>query len=177
MYYGCFFCVTGQEDAVIQRMRKKCDLHIISPVKLRYHRKKGIFSIRTGRVFPGYLFFSTDHRDLKVEYLENTQGIIRLLKYDDDNWVLSGSDAEIVSELFDCAGVIGFSKGQFVDGRLRIREGFLKRYEDDICSVDRRHRAAIVRMKLNNRVLEAWFGYDIDGDEPESNLVTIKPSH
>ena len=169
--------MTGQEEAIIQMIHRKCDLHIISPVRMRYHRKKGTFSVRTSRVFPGYLFFSTDQCDLKVEYLENTQGIIRLLRYDDDNWVLSGNDAEIVSELFDCAGVIGFSKGQFVDGRLRIREGFLKRYEDDICSVDRRHRAAKVRLKLNNRILEAWFGYDIDGDERVTVEETAKPSH
>lgn len=174
-YYGCLFCVTGREEDIAERIQDRTNIKALAPIKLRYHRKKGGFSVRTARIFPGYVFFTTDRSDFSVETLETIDGVIRLLKYDNQDWSLKGSDAETVAELFNYGGVVGFSKGSFIDGRLRIRQGFLKRYEDEIFSVDRRHRAAKIRMRLNNQLMEMWFGYEIDDDEWQTTADS--PNH
>lgn len=165
VYYGCLLCLPGWENKIIHDILIKFDMKIISPTKLRYHRKKGQYSIKTSRIFPGYLFFSTNQHDIKEEMLENIEGVICLLKYSNDDWALLDNDAGIVIELFKNNGVIGISKGSMIDGRLRIREGFLKDHENEINKVDKRHRTARVRMMINDQPLEDWFGYDIDGDE------------
>ena len=164
-FYGCLFCLTGDEEEVIARVEKSFDLPVISPVRQHYFRRKGEFSLVEDKVFPGYLFFETDDPDLPVKKLENSDGVIRLLRYDAREWILRGGDARMAEELFKNNGVIGLSKGRFVDGRLQILEGFLKPYENDIIRVDKRHRAALIKMKLNDREVELWLGYELVEEE------------
>lgn len=160
-FYGCLFCLTGDEDDVITRLKKNFDLSVISPVRQHYFRRKGDMSIVEDKVFPGYIFFSTDDPDIHLGDLEYTDGVIRLLRYDSEEWILRGEDAAMVADLFRNNGVIGLSKGRFVKGRLQIVEGFLKPYEKDIRKVDRKHNAAMIKIKLNNREVELWLGYEL----------------
>ena len=164
-YYGCLFCLTGEENDVITRLKRSYDLSVISPVRQHYFRRKGELSIIEDKVFPSYLFFATGDPDLPVKELERLDGVIRLLRYDAEEWILRGEDARMVEDLFKTNGVIGLSKGRFVDGRLHIIEGFLKPYEQDILKVDKRHQAAMIRMKLNNRDVEVWLGYELADEE------------
>lgn len=159
--YGCLFCVTGHEDEVAGQLRVRWpELRVINPVRQHYYRKSGAYTIVEDRMFPGYMFFSTNDVDFPVNQIERMEGILRLLRYDNEEWTLRGDDREIVEELFKFNGVIGFSKGTFVDGRLHISQGFLKRYERAICKVDKRHKTAKISIKLNNRLIDLWLGYD-----------------
>ena len=177
--YGCLFCVTGCEEEIAERINNRTVFKAFAPTKLRFHRKKGVKTVKASRIFPGYVFFTADHQDISVAVLETIDGVIRLLKYDNQEWNLRGSDAVIVDQLYEYGGVIGFSKGRFVDGKLTIKQGFLKRFETDICGVDRRHHAAKIRMKLNNKPIEVWFGYEIDedDDQSEAGMSSLKPGH
>ena len=164
-YYGCLFCITGQEDDVIQRINQQIDIRVIAPVRQHYHRKKGVYSIREDRMFPGYVFFVTDDPEFPVRQLEKVDGVMRLVKYDTEEWALTGEDALMVEDLFEYNGLIGFSQGKFIDGRLHISQGFLKRYEREICKVDKRHRTAKIQVRLNNRLIDLWLGYEAEDDD------------
>lgn len=168
-FYGCLFCLTGEENEVIAQLKKRFDMPIISPVRQHYFRRKGELSVVEDKVFPGYLFFATEDPELPVKELEKLDGVIRLLRYDAEEWILSGEDVQMVEEFFRNNGVIGLSRGRFVDGRLQIIEGFLKPYEKDILKVDRRHNAAMIKMKLNNREVELWLGYELVDEEQKSD--------
>ena len=159
--YGCLFCLSGQERDVIARLKKRLDLSVIAPVRQHFFRRKGEMSVVEDRVFPGYLFFETDDRNFSVEQFDRLDGVIRLLRYDAQEWMLTGTDAELAEKLFRCGGVIGLSRARFVNGRLQIIEGFLKDYEGDICKVDKRHNAAMIRTKLNGHMTELWLGYEL----------------
>lgn len=164
-FYGCLFCATGEEDKAMAGLRKRVNLSAIAPVRLCYHLSDGVYSIRRKSLFPGYLFFRVEDPDIPVWKLESTANVLRLLKYDDDTWVLNGDDADLAAELFRHDGVIGFSKARMVDGRLKIIDGFLKPYENKIIKVDKRHRVANVELMINHRPLNVWLGYDIEGAE------------
>lgn len=163
--YGCLFCVTGQEEKAVQVIRKKIDLPIIAPVRLAYHLSNGIYSVRRKSVFPGYLFFSTEDDDIPVYQLESADGVVRLLRYDSDAWALRGDDATLAKELFKYDGVIGFSKGKLVNGKLKILDGFLKPYENKIIKIDKRHRVANVEIRINERPMNVWLGFELEGEE------------
>lgn len=160
--YGCAFCVTGHEDEIRRRIQEKTGLSVIAPARLCRFIKHGKESIIKKSIFPGYLFFEMDQSDDRIHILESVYGVIRILQYDNEHWVLRGDDAAIAKALFSTQGVIGFSKGSYVNGRLRIREGFLKGREDAIVKVNRRHRTAMVRIVLNQRVFELWVGFDTE---------------
>ena len=164
IYYGCLFCSIRQEAEVLQRLDRYEGLSVLSPVRQHYYRKKGSFEIVEDVVFPGYLFFATQSPDFPIQRLEETTGAFKVLRYDSREWVLQGDDALLAERLFKSGGVIGLSRGRFEDGRLHILDGFLKPYEKDICKVDRRHRAAMIRTKMDGRVVELWLGYCLDED-------------
>ena len=163
--YGCIFGITGVEEQIIENLKLKFSLQVISPVNLRFHKKNGVYSIQKVRLFPGYLFFRTTDEHFNPRTLARVDSVIRLLCYDKEEWVMRGEDKQIAQELFRYNGLIGFSKGSFVDGRLRIQDGFLTRYQDEIIKVDKKHRTARARVRFNDRVMELWLGYDIEGDE------------
>ena len=125
-------------------------------------KRIGQCEIRKCRTFINYVFFSTTMFDLPMEILENSNGVIRISSHDNKDWKLTGRDAMIVSEIFNHNGLIGLSKGRFEDGRLRISEGFLKPFENEILRVDRRHNAAKIRFVFENQIIEDWFGYELE---------------
>ena len=161
-YYGCLFCVTGREEEVARELEQRMGVRAIAPVRQHYFRRQGSFEVLEDRVFPGYVFFASDDPDIPVQQLSIVERAIRVIRYDAESWVLRGDDAKLAERLFKCGGVIELSRARFVDGRLRILDGFLKPYENDIRKVDRRHRVAMVKTRINDREVEMWLGYFLD---------------
>lgn len=163
-YYGCLFCATGYEAEVVSALRIALDISAIAPVRQHYYRNKGEMVVSETRVFPGYVFFRLETPDYPLSRLRTIANVLRVVHYGQDEWALQGDDEAMAERLFKSGGVIGLSRAKFVDGRLRIIDGFLKPYEKDICKVDKRHRTAMVRAKIDNRTMELWMGYYLDDD-------------
>lgn len=157
--YGCLFCRVGCEQRVARDLTEKIlQIKAIAPVKLRYHRNK--HSNERETLFPGYVFIQADS-DCNLFQEINHRYIYRVLCDSEHNWYLRGSDAKIAQKLFEVNGVIDYSKAYYENDRIRIVDGFLKDYEGDIVRVDRRMKAAQIRVQLLEREVKVWLGFEL----------------
>ena len=157
--YGCLFCRVGCEDIVIREIVKdETSISAISPVKIRFIR--GINRSEKVILFPGYVFFSAPS-NYDISSLIHNKYVYRALTYGDHGWQLVGGDREIAEALFQAQGVIGFSKAYYENDRIRIVEGFLKKYEGNILKVNHRMKTAQVLLKFNQIDLKVWLGFEV----------------
>ena len=160
--YGCVFCIKGREHTVARRLERDFPyLRAIAPMKLRNRRVDGALKEEMEILFPGYVFIEVDD-ELNVRLINGEQDVIRVLFEDDErrDWRLIGKDRETVKILFETGGIVGFSEAYFDEyNKLRIRNGFLKPYEDQITRVNRRARTAEISVLSGSMKTSVWLGY------------------
>ena len=157
--YGCLFCRAGCEQRVADDLNEhNPNIEAITPMKLRYCRKQQ----RDEQVilFPGYVFVRTDSGCNLFQECEHRY-VYRVLCDAEHNWHLRGNDASVAAKLFGAKGVIDYSAAYYENDRLRITDGFLKDYEGDIVRVDRRSHAAQIRLKLLEKEVKVWLGFEL----------------
>ena len=164
--YGCLFCRARCEQRVVDDLAERIpQIKAIAPVKLRYHRNK--HADEREILFPGYVFIQADS-DCSLFQQINHRYLYRVLCDAGHNWRLRGSDARIAQKLFEVNGVIDYSKAYYENDRIRIVDGFLKDYEGDIIRVDRHARTAQICVRLPDREVKVWLGFELL-EEPRIN--------
>ena len=162
--YGCLFCRVGSEQRVADDLKEKNPaIEAIAPMKLRYHRKNQTDERMI--LFPGYVFIRAD-ADCNLFQESRHRYVYRVLSDAEHDWRLSGSDASMAQRLFEVNGVIDYSKAYYENDRIRIADGFLKDYEGDIVRVDRRSRTVQIRVRLPEREVLVWLGFELLEDAP-----------
>ena len=159
--YGCFFCRTGYESQTAQEIERLLPMsNALVPIKLHIRRINGKPCEESMPLFPGYVFVRTDSGCNLFQECEHRY-VYRVLCDAEHNWHLRGNDASVVAKLFGAKGVIDYSAAYYENDRLRITDGFLKDYEGDIVRVDRRSHAAQIRLKLLEKEVKVWLGFEL----------------
>ncbi len=174
--YGCLFCTTGKELAVVQRIQAVDNtVRAVAAQQEKYRTVHGEKS-RVSEIFlPGYVFLEADSTMESLSWLPRTD-IVRILSYGSGQWQLSGQDEAFAKWLFRYDGLLGFSKAYREGARVRIASGPLKDMEGSIIKVDKRGRSGQVELHVNNKLVRIWLGFEwIDpvGSEIERNIKEI----
>ena len=124
-------------------------------------------------LLPGYVFFEitedgasafeiNDSASQSLSEFSRIDSVLKLLRYSDGTWRLFGSDNLFADMLFRTEGNIGLSQAYFDKGdRIRILDGFLKDYEGNITSVNRKNKTVVVTVNLQGKKVTMRLGYEL----------------
>lgn len=172
---GCFFCKTGKEADVVLRFNKAFpDWKALAPTRTRIRRTRESAVEEKVPLLPGYVFFRATEPEMPEpgrpdavlmalrEFNVKNGGVFKLLRYSDGTWRLFGSDSLFAQMLFKTDGNIGLSQACFDRGdRIRILDGFLKDYEGNITSVNRKNKTVEVTVNLQGKKVIMRMGYEL----------------
>lgn len=159
--YGCLFCRTGEERAVADRIQRA--LPQVTAITARQEKHKSVQGKKTKVetiMFPGYVFFKAPAEMEPVSCFPR-EGILRILTVDNGVWQLTDNDEHFVNWLFECEGLLGFSKAYKVGDQIRMISGPLKDMEGQIIRVDKRGRSVQVSLSFNGKNMLVWLGFDL----------------
>jgi len=158
--YGCVFCLTGQEDSVVESLEaQNPGLDATSVYQVKPKSEQGVIRKVTQRILPGYVYFRTKSDDPPdMRYIQDS---IRLLEMTKGYWALSGMDEWFAKWVFVHHGVIGYSLADIVENRVRMLSGPLKELERYIVRVDKRARGGQVALPFHEREVRMWLKYDL----------------
>ena len=157
--YGCVFCKTGREEAVVESLEAQnpgLSASYVSQIKRK--TVQGITSTVQQITMPGYVYFQTNSFD--PPYLKYVEDAIRLVRPSAGSWALMGMDAWFAKWVFENHGVIRFSKARLVDNRVQIMGGPLKDLEDCIVRIVKRERCAQVLLPFLDREVRIWLAFE-----------------
>lgn len=159
--YGCLFCITGREKAVAERIERVCPHIRATPAFQEKHKSKDGRKSRIKTVMlPGYVFFEAPD-DIEAAGSLPMTDVIRILKGSGEDWQLAGEDEAFARWLFAYDGCLVFSKAYQEGDHIRILSGPLKDMEGYIVRVDRRGRSGQVVMRICQREIRLWLGFEL----------------
>jgi len=170
---GCLFCRTGKETAIVQHFESVFPgARAVAPTKSRYRRTQAGAIEERVILLPGYVFFeigqlpqpSRDDVDFQNELrnFSRSDGVLKLLRYNDGDWQLHGADDRFAQMLLDADGNIGISRAYFDENRrIRILNGFLKDYEGSIVRVNHKMKTVEVVVDFQDKKVTMKLGYEM----------------
>jgi transcriptional antiterminator NusG len=160
-YYpkGCFalkkwyviFTHTGRENKLkdlITTIYSTEEVNPLVPFRKLKERKKGVETIKTRTLFPGYIFIKAQMSSELYRSMIQIPSIVRLLKTDSEPAHVSDEEMRPILELTYDSEVIGFSKGIRIGSKVEIIDGPLKHFEGRIITIDSRKGRAKVCLDL-----------------------------
>ena len=171
---GCFFCKSGRETDVIRHFNITFpNGRAIVPTRTKIRRTREAAIEEQVPLLPGYVFFEItedgtpapgiiDAILMALLEFSKLDSVLRLLRYSDGKWRLFGSDNLFAEMLFKTEGNIGLSQAYFDKGdRIRILDGFLKDYEGNITSVNRKNKTVEITVNLQGKKVIMRLGYEL----------------
>ena len=171
---GCFFCKSGKEADVIRHFNMTFpNGRAIVPTRTKIRRNHDAAIEEQVPLLPGYVFFEitedgasafeiNDSASQSLSEFSRIDSVLKLLRYSDGTWRLFGSDDLFADMLFKTQGNIGLSQAYFDKGdRIRILDGFLKDYEGNITSVNRKNKTVVVTVNLQGKKVIMRLGYEL----------------
>lgn len=159
--YGCVFCATGREDAVVRSIEKDCPgVHATAVRQVKRRSVNGSTLLITQIVFPGYVFLEAEPGNEYVFRIPK-ESAARLLTSSDRQWQLYGPDERFARWVFSLNGLIPLSKAYREGDRVKVINGPLKDLEGCILRVDKRNQSGQVALTFHNRVVKAWLGFEL----------------
>ncbi|MBQ8161930.1 MAG: hypothetical protein IJ083_14485 [Clostridia bacterium] len=169
--YGCLFCMSGTERILRDLIAAKLPAVSATPAMYeRYRTYRGKKRSEQAVFMPGYVFFAADsgvNLDL-IHSFPQERGF-RALGTDEGDWRLRNRDREFARWLFSYGGLLRFSKAYEEDNWVHFLEGPLLDLEKQVIRVDRRGRAAQIKVSFQGREFVTWLGFEIV-EKPE-NLI------
>lgn len=154
--YGCLFCRTGAEATIASYINQTItNVEAVAPTRTRRKTVAGKAIEDQTQLLPGYIFFRTK-TDEQLSLLTRITNVLKLLEYDNLSWELTGGDREFAEFLFD-NDLLQPPHVTFIDGKLHFEDGFLYGHDDAVLRMNRRKRAAEVRLGIDR--LAFWIGY------------------
>ena len=162
--YGCVFCVTGKELAVVRHIERACDdvrAAVIHQVKLK--TSHGEAHTEETTLYPGYVFFDAPAHEAMVQRLPNDENIISVLESVPGEWRLCGDDAKLVKWLFSYHGLLPMSTAYREGDWIQVVSGPLLDLQNKIVHFDKHHKSAQVEVTFHNRVIKTWLQFELIG--------------
>lgn len=168
------YVVSGREDDIVRHLRKM-GYAVYVPKRILKQRKNGVYYRIPQILFPCYVFI--DAKKISPEAYYKIRSVNGVGYFLNTNIPLPKSEAEYIKDL--CRnGEIGISKGILINGKLKITDGFLKRYEDRIIKYSKRQHRATVELTLYGKPHRIVCGVDIEVEKKhkETALVDTLPA-
>lgn len=161
---------TGQEEKVLSLCEKiirdreeeaKAYRQCFLPKYERAKKVEGRWIKQKELLFPGYLFFVSDHVEKLTKQLKNIPEFTKVLGDEQEPIALYFHEVEFLQKYTNEDKVLEMSLG-FIEGdRLVVTEGPLKDYQGKIVHVDRHKRLATLEMEFFGRVVRMKVGVEV----------------
>jgi len=162
--FGCIFCRTGSELHVAEDIENSHPgICAFAPRRLRKRHMVCGNLQEAVILFPGYVFIAAP-ADYPAARLMENRHCYRLLHAEGGGWQLRGADRDLARMMYENHGIVGISQAYYEGGRIRIADGFLRGREGEIIRVNRRAQTAQVRLRILDRTLLAWVGFELLGN-------------
>ena len=152
--------VMGGKELDVVRDLNRCGYTAYAPRRQILQRKNGVYYNISQILFNGYVFVKADK--ITPEDYYTIKKINNVGNFLNRNLPLSGTEEEYIRGLCNNGKDIGISKGILQNGKLKITEGFLKRYEHKIIKYSRRQRRATVELTIYGKPYRIVCGVDIE---------------
>lgn len=161
---------TGQEEKVLalcEKMlrdgqeRAKPYEQCFLPKYERSRKLKGQWVRRNEVLFPGYLFFISDHVEELVRQLKSIPEFAKILGTEQTPVALAPHEVEFLQKYMNEDKVLEMSLGFLVGDRLIVTEGPLKDYQGKIVHIDRHKRLATLEIEFFGRVVKMKVGVEV----------------
>lgn len=170
--YGCIFCVTGKELAVVRLIERVCeDVRAIAARQLKRMTVHGESHLEDKILYPGYVFFEAPVHAETLERFPRDANILSVLKSGNDDWQLYGEDAKLVEWLFSYEGLLPISKAYKEGDWVQITSGPLMDLAGQIVRFDKHHKSAQVAITFCNRPVAFWLNFEFV-DEAKMDTYT-----
>lgn len=170
--YGCLFCTTGKERLVSRGIEAMCPgVRTLIARQEKHKTVQGKKFRETVLLLPGYVFFQAECSAEPYATFPR-EHVLRLLTTGENRqWQLTGEDEKFAAWLFQCDGLLGFSKAYKEQDRIRIVSGPLKDLEGQILRIDRRGRSGQVALEFNGRRVKVWLGFELIDAAADQTLL------
>ena len=170
--YGCLFCTTGKERLVSRGIETTCPgVRTLIARQEKHKTVQGKKFRETVPLLPGYVFFQAECSAEPYATFPR-EHVLRLLTTGENRqWQLVGEDEKFAAWLFQCDGLLGFSKAYKEQDRIRIVSGPLKDLEGQILRIDRRGRSGQVALEFNGRRVKVWLGFELIDAAADQTLL------
>lgn len=161
---------TGQEEKVLalcekvlsdEDEREKPYEQCFLPKYERSRKLKGQWIRRKEVLFPGYLFFISDHADELARQLKSIPEFARILGDEQTPIALYPHETEFLRKHMNKDKVLEMSLGFLVGDRLVVTEGPLKDYQGKIVHIDRHKRLATLEIEFFGRIVNMKVGVEV----------------
>ena len=156
----CIFCRSGSESRLAERIMQRFEnVRAIVGMREKHLISNGQKEIDRRVLLPGYLFlFAKEVIDPKQ--FRQINDLYKVLATDTEILELKGSDREFARWLYINDGIIGISRLQFKDGKLKSIEGPMKYFAKKIIKIDKHTSSAKVRMDFQGRQTDIWLAFE-----------------
>lgn len=157
--------MTGKEDETCVACRRVIDPRVLTdcftPKYERMKRYHGEWHKEERPMFPGYLFFITDHIE-EIHYEQKRLPLLtKILGIGAEFIPLSEKEVELLSKLEDERHLIKMSEGYIEGDRIIITSGPMQEMGGTIKKIDRHKRIATIRMEMFGRKMDVVMGLEV----------------
>ena len=152
------------EHKVEARCREKIllpDEDVYVPLYDREKKRNGEIRIVRDVLFPGYIFYETEHERSLKERLKRIEEMSKLLGAGDEIVPLYADEERLVRKLCGKAHVLDISRGYMAGGRVSVIQGPLMGFDGLIRKVNRKKRTAVIEVELLQRRIEVTVGFEV----------------
>ena len=158
---------TGSEEYVKDKLEQLMPQGLLNdvfyPMCEYYYKKSGSRNLRTGILFPGYLFLDVNEK--RVEELKNSLKRLtqrqRLLTTGKDCSPVGVEERNFFLKHMNRYHVLTMSRGNMRGREVRITEGAFAGYCGELKYVDRHNRYGVMTIKLGEQDVDMRFGLEI----------------
>ncbi len=163
---------TGQEEKLLRLCRRRLQREKAAegeaafescfiPRYERAWRTKGCWEKREEILFPGYLFFITEHPDSLYRLLKRIPEFTKLLGDEDGPIPLYEQEMKFLEKYTNLNCVLEMSAGEMIGNKLIVTDGALKGYEGKVVHFDRHKRIVTLEIEFFGRTVNMTVGMEI----------------
>lgn len=172
-YAYCIFCRTGVESRLCDEIRKRFgEVYTLAAVQEKHKIINKRYEIDRRAFLPGYLFLYTKDR-IDFEALLRMENIYRILGDEASAHELQGSDRSFAEWLYRNDGLIGISRIQTNNGKIRILSGPMKYFAKQLLRLDKHTKNALVRMDFLGTTRDMWLAFEFDDEVTDENRGSV----
>lgn len=147
---------SGHEERVMELCKtlyKECGAfeECFLPKYEKYRKVKGQPTKQLAHLFPGYLFFISDHPEELQKFLKTIPEFAKALGDDDGAIPLYPEEVEFLQKYIDEDKIMKMSEGYIEGDQLVITDGPLTYYEGKIVKINRHKRTAVLEVEFLGR--------------------------
>ena len=179
------FVMTGMESQVVKFLNHRIrhsnyDVHhrIFHPTRKLVHLKRGVKTVVSRPLFPGYLFVETeDIAYFKHELRECSNHLTVLKNIDNSLETVRKDEIDEILVLLSELGEIEFSTGLVESDRVRIVSGPLMNYCGEIIKISKRECKAKIRVNFLDKQSTIYVGLNVLEKVADMDLLNARDFH